>query len=95
MAEAKIIFELEGINIEIQCSNQDKMRDICQRYVNKIGKNINSLLFLYGGNQINLELSFNSQANSIDKDKKEMKVLVYKNENQFIENDNRDEKTKK
>ena len=57
------------------------MKDICQRYSNKINININSLIFLYGGNQLNFNLNFNEQANIIDKEKNEMKVLVYKNEN--------------
>ena len=73
----------------IQCSNQDKMKDICQRYANKIEKNIKSLLFLYGGNQLNFELSFNDQANFMDKADNEMKILVYKNQNEFNENDNK------
>ena len=46
----------------------------------KSEKNINSLIFLYGGNQLNLNLTFEEHANSMDKANKEMKVLVYKNE---------------
>ena len=42
---------------------------------------INSLIFLYGGNQINMELKFKEQANLMDINRKEMKVLVYKKEN--------------
>ena len=49
MTEAKVIFNLEGIDVTIQCSKNEKMKDICQKYVNKINKNINSLIFLYGG----------------------------------------------
>ena len=61
------------------------MREICQRYSIKLGINQNLLIFLYGGNQINSELSFESQANMIDKGKKEMNVLVIRNENdEFI-----------
>ena len=56
------------------------MKDICQRYSNKIDKNINSLIFLYGGNQLNFQLKFKEQASIIDKERNEMKVLVYKNE---------------
>ena len=56
------------------------MKDICQKYANKIQKNINSLVFLYGGNQINFQLRFIGQANSLDKERKEMRVLVYTNE---------------
>ena len=52
------------------------MRDICQKYAKKINKVINSLLFLYEGNQINFESSFNSQANHKDKINNEMKIFV-------------------
>ena len=81
MSEAKIIFNLDGIDITIQCSIEDKIKDICQKFGTKIESNINSLLFLYGGNQINMELKFKEQANLMDIDRKEMKVLVYKKEN--------------
>jgi Fe2+ or Zn2+ uptake regulation protein len=56
------------------------MKDICQKYATKIGADMNSLLFLYGGNQLNMELRFNEQANSIDKNNKEMRILSYRNE---------------
>ena len=81
MYEAKIIFNFEGIDITIQCSIEDKIKDICQKYATKIESNINSLLFLYGGNQINMELKFKEQANIIDINNKEMNVLVYKKGN--------------
>ena len=84
MEEVKVIFTLDGINLTIQSSNKDKMRVICQKYATKINININSLLFLYGGNQINFELSFQDQANSFDKNNGEMNILVYKNENDII-----------
>ena len=63
MAEAKVIFTFEGSNITIQSSIEDKMKDICQKYATKLEKNLNSLLFLYGGNQLNFELRFKVQAN--------------------------------
>ena len=53
------------------------MRDICQKYSTKIDKNINSLLFLYGGNRVNFELSFEELANSLDRNNHEMKISVY------------------
>ena len=81
MSEAMVIFNFEGINMPIQCIKEEKMKDICQRYEAKEQKKINSLIFLYGGNQLNFELSFEEQANSIDKSNKEMKILVYNKEN--------------
>ena len=50
MTEVKVIFNFEGIESTIQCLVDEKMKDICERYSNKIGKNINSLIFLYGEN---------------------------------------------
>ena len=82
MSEAKIIFTLDGINLTIQCTLEDKIKDICQKYSTKIDNKINTLIFLYGGCQMNMELKFKEQANSIDKNNKEMRVLVYKKENE-------------
>ena len=79
--EAKIIFSFNGIEVHIQCTLEDKIKDICKKYATKIDNNINSLLFLYGGNQMNMELKFNEQANLIDINNKEMNVLVYKKGN--------------
>ena len=78
MSNAIVTFTFEGINIKIQCSTDDLMKDICQKYANKIGRNINSLVFLYGGSNLNFQLSFKEQANIIDKERNEMNVLVYK-----------------
>jgi len=81
MSKAKINFELDGIKVIIQCSEEDRIKDICQKYVTKIESNINSLIFLYGGNKLNMELRFKEQANLIDINRKEMNVIVYKKEN--------------
>ena len=80
MSEAKIIFNLDGIDITIQCSTEDKIKNICQKYATEVNSNINSLIFLYGGNQMNMELRLKEQANSMDINNNEMNVLVYKNE---------------
>ena len=77
MDKAKVVFSLDGDIVTIQCLKKDKMRDICQKYSTKVDKNINSLVFLYGGNLLNLDLSFERQANSLDNQRNEMKVLVF------------------
>ena len=78
MSEANVIFTLNGANLIIQCTTEDKLRDICQKYSTLIKEKMNSLLFLYRENQINFELSFKDQASPIDINKHEMKILVYK-----------------
>ena len=47
MSQANAIFTLDGSNYIIQCSKEDKMRDICQKYAIKMNINMNSLIFLY------------------------------------------------
>ena len=81
MSEAFASFTLDGCEIIIQCSKEDKMKDICQKYATKVKVNINSLIFLYGGTQINFELRFKEQANSIDNNNNRMSILVYKSDN--------------
>ena len=80
MEQAKVIFTLDGVDLTILCQNNHKMKDICQKYAIKINQDINSFLFLHGGNQLNFKLSFNEEANSIDRSTNVMRVLVYKNE---------------
>ena len=86
MSEANVVFILDGENLRVQCTTEDKMKDICKNYATKINKNINSLIFLYEGNKVNFELIFEEQANIIDRKNHEMKILVNKNENNRINN---------
>ena len=77
MSKAK--FSFEGTETVIQCLKDEKMKNICNKYSTKINIDINSLIFLYGGNQVNQELAFNEQTNSVDKERNEINILVYKN----------------
>ena len=83
---SKVIFEFLGKEVIIPNTKAEKMKDICQKYADKIDRNINSLIFLYEGKQLNFNLSFNEQANIIDKERNIMKILVYKYEdkNEYI-----------
>ena len=45
MIGAYVIFILDEVPLLIQCNENDLMKDICQKYANKIQKNINSLVF--------------------------------------------------
>ena len=47
MSEANVTFSLDGVNLTIKCTTEDKMKNICEKYSTKITKNIDSLLFLY------------------------------------------------
>ena len=76
MSEANVIFTIDGGNLTIKCTTEDKMKDIYKSFSSKINKNIHSLLFLYEGNRVNFELSFKEQTNFIDRNNHQMKILV-------------------
>ena len=80
MEKAKVIFNLEGIDVAMQCLTEDRMKDICQKFSTKVQKKVNSLIFLYGGSQLDFNLKVREQANSLDKKRKEMKILVFTDE---------------
>ena len=78
---SKVIFSFEKIDTTMSCSKDELMKDICQKYAKKKKKNIDSLRFSYDEKEINFQLSFEKLVNEKDKEKNEMKIFVYKNEN--------------
>ena len=48
---AKVIFSFNGIKTTVLCLKEDKMEDICLKYISKIDIDINSVYFLYDGNK--------------------------------------------
>ena len=73
---AEVIFNYKGIDTVIQCNINDKMIDIINKYLIKIRKNENDLIYIYGGNIIDYELTFIQQANELDKNRNKMNILV-------------------
>ena len=78
MAEA--IFNYEGSNTTIQCNINDKMKEIINKFITKIDKKQSDLYYLYNGNKIDDNLTFNEQANDIDKNRMKMNIIVNQNE---------------
>ena len=72
---AEIEFNYEGSNTIIQCPLNEKMKDVIQRFKNKVLKN-GDFIFLYGGSQIKEELTFEEQANTLDKQRNKMSIIV-------------------
>ena len=70
----KVIFSYNGTENMIQCNESDKMESIFQKYVNKIQKDINSIYFLYAGNNIHdSRLTLEQTVNNLDKKKMKLK----------------------
>jgi len=78
MAEAIFIFN--STSTIIQCQKDDLMKDICQNFLTKADKKIDECYFLYDGNKINYNLTFNEQINEVDKASGKMKILAFSNE---------------
>ena len=76
MTEAKVTFIYDCNNMVIQCKKEERMKDICQRYSTKLGINLNLLIFQYGGQQINTQLTFNE----ISPKENDIKIIVIKSE---------------
>ena len=72
----QVEFQYNGSITIIQCNENDKMKEICNKFVIKIGSEINSLYFIYAGKMINYELTFNESLNDEDKEKNKMIILV-------------------
>ena len=77
----EVTFIYEGIPNKIQCNNNDKMKDIINKFLIKVGKSDidnDNILYIYDAKIINNELTFIQQANEIDKNSNKMKIIVDK-----------------
>ena len=83
-----ILFYLNGSNIMIQCSEDDKMIDICQRFGNLFCKKYDSFLYIHQGKRINLDLNYYKLAKFEEKKLNRMVIFtISKEENDYFEID--------
>ena len=83
-------FIYNGKKTIINCSSNDKIKNICQTYLNIIKENRNNVLFSYNGNSgnnFNEDQTFSEMINSEDKKENKMKILVFKNNMKLKGND--------
>ena len=80
---AQVEFQYNGISTAIQCQEDQKMIEICNNFIIKTNINKNGLLYCYDGkgvSQFDNNITFNEMANSLDKERKKMNILVYSND---------------
>ena len=70
----EIIFNLK--DVKIQCNSNEKMKDICDKFKNKIKQEINYFNYFYNSEKIKEDLTFLQQANNIDIKNKKMNITV-------------------
>ena len=76
---AEVNFYYNSNNIIVQCNKYDKMKEIIKKFLNKIGTNQNSFVYIYNGNIITKDdLTFNEISNTDDKNRNKINILVSK-----------------
>ena len=73
---SRVIFNYNGTDTDILCNKEDIIEDICKKFCSKIQIDMKSVGFLYGGQPINLELTFEQSLNGADKARNKMNVLL-------------------
>ena len=77
---ASVEFQYNGTMTVIQCQENQKMKEICNNFLIKSKIKENEVYYFYDGKagvQFNKELTFIEMANSVDKNRKKMSILVY------------------
>ena len=72
----EVIFEYKTNKIKIECNENDKIKDIINKFIIKTQLNVEKC-YIYNGGLINEELTFKEQANTLDRERKKMNVIVY------------------
>ena len=92
---ATIIFHFNGISINIQATMNQTFEQILLKFESKAKMSIKNLLFIYNGQLINnYKLSIEQIANSIDKQRKIIDILVSENKLYYQNEKNDFEKEK-
>jgi len=76
---SQVEFKYNGLNIVIQCNENEKIKNICQQFCKKAQIDKNNIFFSYSGkagSEFNEELTFNQMINSTDKNENKMTILV-------------------
>ena len=73
---AQVEFNYNGNKTIIQCNLDEVMKDIIQRFIIKIQLKNEKVFFLYNDEVLNKDSSFEELANELDKNRKQMNIIV-------------------
>ena len=73
---AQVEFKYNGLPTTIHCQENDSMYKICNKFIAKSNLNEKEIYYVYDGRNIDKSLTFNQIANSLDKSRKKINVLV-------------------
>ena len=83
---AQVEFKYNGLNYNIQCHEDQKMIDIIDNFKSKLHLSEKNINYLYDGrnwSEFNKNLTFIQMANSIDKERKMMNIIVLIDETSY------------
>ena len=83
----EVNFNYNGRDTIIQCLKDDYFKDICIKFTTKIQKDFNSLIFIYGGEILNIDIKYNQIKQKLDTNK--INILVYDKNSTYINNNER------
>ena len=78
----KIEFEYNSAKTIIQSIYEDKMRQVCYKFAQKVQIDLNKLYFVYSGNIVNLDLFLEQIINTVDKDRKIISIIAIDHSNE-------------
>ena len=73
---AKVIYTYNEMQTTIQCDVQDLLRDINKKFLTKVETELDKVYFLYDGDKVKEDLTFQEAINDMDKESNTMRVLV-------------------
>jgi len=82
----EIEFTYNTLPTVIQCQKDECMKDICQRFANKVRIELSKVYFLYRGQTLDINQSFNKILKEDDKNSNRINILVYSSENNNFNN---------
>ena len=74
---AEIVFYYQRKEYKIECNFKEKMKEICNKFANNIGKDISELNFLYNSEKIIDNYTFTQQANQQDIKRNSLNITVF------------------
>ena len=77
MENVELIFEFNGEKIKIQGNRDDYMKDLINKFLNKVNLDLTNILFLYNGDILNMEKTLKE----INNEDKIISIVVNKNDN--------------
>ncbi len=83
---AQVEFKYNGLNYNIQCHEDQKMIDIIDNFKSKLHLSEKNINYLYDGrnwSEFNKNLTFIQMANSVDKERKMMNIIVLIDETSY------------